>query len=83
VQQAIVLVGKGVRLAEAEATLADYLDSAPHGTYAEEAHYFLVLVKRRLGKEQEAIAQARAFLEHFPSTARAATLREWLEKEKK
>ena len=83
VQQAIVLARKGVRLAEAEERLADYLDSAPAGTYAEEAHYFLVLVKRRLGKEQEAIAQARTFLQRFPSTERAATLRAWLEKEKK
>jgi len=77
-----VLAGKGVRLAEAEATLAGLPRQRAAGTYAEEAHYFLVLVKRRLGKEQEAIAQARTFLERFSSTARAATLREWLDKEK-
>jgi ferric-dicitrate binding protein FerR (iron transport regulator) len=80
VQRAIALAARGESLAESEATLTAYLDLQPRGTYAEEAHYFLVLVKRRLGKEQQAVEQARLFLDRFPSTERAATLRAWLEK---
>ena len=80
VRRAISLINKGEELGEAEAILARYLAGSPEGTYAEEAHYFLVLVKRRLGKQQEAAGQARIFVERFPDTPRAATLRRWLEK---
>lgn len=81
VQRAIALAQGGTSLAEAESALAAYVEQQPDGTYAEEAHYFLVLVKRRLDKEDEAIEQARAFVERFPTSERATTLRAWLEKQ--
>jgi len=81
VRRAISLINRGEELSEAEAILTRYLAGAPSGTYAEEAHYFLVLVKRRLGKQREAVAQAQTFVERFPNAPRAATLRRWLEKE--
>jgi ferric-dicitrate binding protein FerR (iron transport regulator) len=80
VRRAIGLATRGENLAEAESTLTAYLAREPRGLYAEEAHYLLVLVLRRLGKETEAVAQARHFVERFRGTERAAALRRWLTK---
>jgi ferric-dicitrate binding protein FerR (iron transport regulator) len=80
VLRAITLTRKGERLEQAEQLLAEYLERQPEGGYAEEALYFLVLVKERLGKHDEAAKLARSFLRRFPSTSRARRLRRWLEK---
>ena len=80
VQRAISLGERGERLPEAEALLAGYLAREPAGAYAEEALYFLVLVQRRQGKDDEAAHQARMFIQRFPRAARAQALRAWLDK---
>jgi len=80
VRRAISLSERGEQLPEAEALLSGYLAQEPDGTYAQEALYFLVLVKRQLDKHDEAARHARSFIARFPETARADALRAWLEK---
>ena len=80
VLRAMRLVGWNRRLREAEALLEAYLAKKPKGSYAEEALFFLVLTKDKLGKALEAKKLATSFLERFPGSSRAERLRRWLEK---
>jgi hypothetical protein len=80
VLRAITMLRKGENLEQAEKLLASYLERRPDGTHAEEALFFQVLIKERLGQHDESMKLARTFIDRFPSTSRAKTMRSWLEK---
>jgi ferric-dicitrate binding protein FerR (iron transport regulator) len=75
--QLLLLEGKDVE--QADRLLTRYLERYPGGPFAQEALFHQVFARWGLGRHQEARALAREFLRRFPSTSRAARMREWLD----